>query len=94
MENEIIGTILCVVGLLIFGISFSILVIINDRNKLKQKKMKGETIEVSKGRLVELLKEERELYMLKNRDMTSSEEWDIYNELDTKSDDDLIKSHL
>ena len=43
---------------------------------------------------VELLKEERELYMLKNRDMTSSEEWDAWNDLDTKSDDDLIKEYL
>ncbi len=35
--------------------------------------MKDETIEVSKERLVELLKEELEL-KLKERDMTSSEE--------------------
>lgn len=56
--------------------------------------MKEKTIKISKGRLVELLREERELYMLKNRDMTSSEEWYAWNDLDTKSDDDLIKSYL
>ena len=56
--------------------------------------MKEKTIKISKERLVELLREERELYMLKNRDMTSSEEWDAWNDLDTKSDDDLIKSYL
>lgn len=57
--------------------------------------MEGETIEVSKERIIELLKEERELHILQNSlNMTSSEEWDAWNDLDTKSDDDLIKSYL
>ena len=39
--------------------------------------MEGETIEVSKERIVELLKEERELHILQNSlNMTSSEEYD------------------
>ena len=57
--------------------------------------MEGETIEVSKERIVELLKEERELHILQNSlNMTSSEEYDAWSDLDTKSDDDFIKSYL
>lgn len=57
--------------------------------------MKGETIEVQKERLVALLRAERELYILENsHNMTSSEEWDAWHDLDTKSDDELIKYYL
>lgn len=57
--------------------------------------MKGEIVEVPKERLIELLKEEMELHILQNSlNMTSSEEYDAWSDLASKSDDDLIKSYL
>lgn len=57
--------------------------------------MKGETIEVQKGRLAELLRKEREFYILKEFDnMTYQELSDALDDLDTKSDDELIKCYL